>query len=213
MIVHVWERVRQAARVDRVIVATDDDRIAEAVRSAGGEAAMTPSDLPAGSDRVALVARELDVEIVINVQGDEPLVEPATIDAVIAALDEPGADVSTAMAPLDPREVGETARVKVVTDSAGRALYFSRAPIPHGGPWWVHVGLYAFRKPALLRFAAMPPGTLERAERLEQLRLLEAGLPIRVVRVASAALSVDTAEDLERVRALMRSRGALNPEP
>lgn len=203
MVVHVLERVRRARRVGRVLVATDDERIASAVRAAGGEALLTPSDLQAGSDRVALAAAGLEAEIVLNVQGDEPLVEPDTIDAVVGALDEPGADVATAMAPLDPAEIGATARVKVVTDPAGRALYFSRAPIPHGGPWWVHVGMYAFRRAALERFAALPPSALERSERLEQLRLLEDGAIIRVVAVPRPAPSVDTPEDLLRVRSIL----------
>lgn len=203
MIVHVLERVRLATRVDRVIVATDDARILAAVEAAGGEAVLTPADLPAGSDRVAAAVVGLDVDVVLNVQGDEPLVDPGTIDAVIAALDLPGADVATAMAPIDAHEAHATSRVKVVTDQEGRALYFSRAPIPHGGPYRVHVGLYAFRRPALLHFASLPPGALEQAERLEQLRLLEHGIPIRVVTVPRPSPSVDTLEDLERVRALL----------
>lgn len=207
MVVHVLERVRLAQRVDRVLVATDDLRIADAVRLAGGEAVLTPADLPAGSDRVALVAASLDVDVILNVQGDEPLVDPETLDAVVSALDTDGADVATAMAPLAEGEVHETARVKVVTDQRGLALYFSRAPIPHGGPWWVHLGMYAFRKAALARFAALPPSGLERSERLEQLRLLEHGIPVRVVAVPRSSPSVDTLEDLVRVRALLGDPG------
>lgn len=203
MIVRVLERVRLARRVDEVLVATDDQRIADAVQAAGGVAVMTPSDLPAGSDRVALVARGLDVDVIVNVQGDEPLIDPATIDAVVGALDQPGADVATAMATLSEDEAHATERVKVVTDQSGRALYFSRAAIPHGGPWWVHVGIYAFRKAALARFAALPPTALELAERLEQLRLLEHGVPIQVVTVARPGRSIDTLADLEAVRALL----------
>ncbi len=207
MIVHVLQRVQRAQRVDRVLVATDDERIAMAVRSAGGEAVLTPANLQAGSDRVALVAASLDVDVVINVQGDEPLVDPETIDAVVEALDLPDADVSTAMAPLAAAEAQETARVKVVTDTRGHALYFSRAPIPHGGPWWVHLGMYAFRKPALLRFAALTPSALELSERLEQLRLLENGIPVRVVAVSRSSPSVDTPDDLARVRAILGEPG------
>jgi len=203
MIVRVLERVCLARRVDQALVATDDLRIAEAVRAAGGVAVMTPSDLPAGTDRVALAAAELDADLVVNVQGDEPLIDPDTIDAVIAALDAPGAEVATAMAALSEGEAYATERVKVVTDLSGRALYFSRAPIPHGGPWWVHVGIYAFRKAALARFAALPPTALELTERLEQLRLLEHGIPIRVVPVARPGRSIDTPADLEAVRALL----------
>ena len=211
MIVRVLERVRLARRVDELLVATDDERIAEAVRASGGVAVMTPVDLPAGSDRVAMAAAELEVDVVVNVQGDEPLIDPATIDAVVAALDAPGADVATAMSGLDEAEAHATGRVKVVTDLDGRALYFSRAAIPHGGPWWVHVGIYAFRKAALMRFASLSPTALELAERLEQLRLLEHGVPIRVVPVARPGRSVDTPEDLEFVRALLA--GPADPRP
>ena len=203
MIVRVLERVRLARRVDELLVATDDQRIAEAVRAAGGVAVMTPEDLPAGSDRVALAAADLDVDVVVNVQGDEPLIDPTTIDAVVAALDAPGADVATAMAALSEEEAHAPGRVKVVTDLSGRALYFSRAAIPHGGPWWVHVGIYAFRKAALARFASLPPTALELAERLEQLRLLEHGVPIRVVAVGRPGRSIDTPDDLAAVRALL----------
>ena len=202
---HVLDRVRLAARVDRVLVATDDERIADAARSAGGEVVMTSPLHRSGTDRVEEAVRALpaDIDRIINVQGDEPLVDPEAIDAVIGALDEPGADVATAMAPLAATEAHEPARVKVVTDNAGRALYFSRAPIPHGGPWWLHVGLYAFRRDALRRFALTPPTPLEAIERLEQLRLLETGVPIRVVPVARPSPSVDTPEDLAALRALL----------
>lgn len=203
MVVRVVEQARQAQRVERVIVATDDPRIQEIVREHGGEAVLTPSDLHSGTDRVAWVAAQLDAEIVVNVQGDEPLIAPESIDAVLAAFDDPSVEIATAAAPLAESEAWDTSRVKVVTDHRGRALYFSRAAIPHGGPWRVHVGLYGFRRPALLRYAAMPPSPLERSERLEQLRLLENGVPIHVVEQAIAQRSVDTVEDLDHLRALL----------
>lgn len=205
MVAHVLDRVRLASRVDHVLVATDDPRIAEAVTRAGGGAVMTSDAHTSGTDRVEEAVRSLpgEFERVINVQGDEPLVDPAAIDAVIAALDEPEVGVTTAMAPLSAAEAQEPARVKVVCDRAGRALYFSRAPIPYGGPWWLHVGLYGFRRDVLTRFSRTPPTPLEGIERLEQLRLLETGVPIRVVPVARPSPSVDTPEDLARVRALL----------
>lgn len=205
MVVHVLERVRLATRVDRVLVATDDPRIAAAVRAAGGEAVLTSDQHTSGTDRVEEAVRGLDAafDVVINVQGDEPLLDPSTVDAVLAAMDDPDVPVATAMAPLSEAEAHEPARVKVVRDEAGRALYFSRAPIPHGGPWWVHVGIYAYRRATLARFAQLPSTPLERLERLEQLRLLENGVPIRVVPVPAPSLSVDTPADLARIRALL----------
>ena len=205
MVAWVVQRCLAAGRVGRVIVATDDPRIAVAARQAGAEAMLTASDHRTGSDRVAEVVQRLAMApeaALINVQGDEPLVDPDTIDAVLAALDDPQVEVATASAPLsgDP---ADPSRVKVVCDAAGRALYFSRAPIPHGGPHRVHLGLYAFRSRALLAFTGLPQGALERAERLEQLRLLEHGLSLRVVPVGRHAPSVDTPEDLHRVRGLL----------
>lgn len=197
MVVRVWERVRRAEGIDRVLVATDDDRIAAAVRARGGEAVMT-GVCASGTDRVAEAARNSGALRVVNVQGDEPFVEPTDIARVAAAVSE-GTPIATAAAPLvdgwdDP------ARVKVVCDDAGRALYFSRQPIPSGGAYRLHVGLYAFTAQALAAVAALPPGVLERAERLEQLRWLAAGYRIKVVAIPEGALSVDTPADLERAR-------------
>lgn len=205
MLAWVVDRCLAATRIDQVVVATDDPRIADAARAAGGQAMLTASTHPTGSDRVAEVVRRLGMEaeaVLVNVQGDEPLVDPDTIDAVVAALDDPAVQVATAAAPLagDP---SDPARVKVVTDLQARALYFSRAAVPHGGPYRVHLGLYAFRAAALLRFTALSRGQLERLERLEQLRLLEHGVAIHVVAVAQHRPSVDTPQDLERVRALL----------
>ncbi len=210
MVVRVVERAARARRVDRVVVATPDAAILDAVRSFGFEAVPTRADHPSGSDRVAEAAGILglpDEAVVLNVQGDEPLLDPATVDAVAGAFfADPAVRVATAAAPLDPAEAADPARVKVVVDARGDALYFSRAPIPAGGPHRLHVGVYGFRLAALRRFTALPRGRLERAERLEQLRLLEHGVPIRVVRVDAPGRSVDTPGDLERVRARFTSR-------
>lgn len=206
MIAWVVERCAQARRVGRVLVATDDARIAEAAVAAGAEAMLTDPGHRSGTDRVAEAVRRLGLPTrasVINVQGDEPLIDPDSIDAVLGALDQEGVERSTASAPLqgDP---GAPARVKVVVDSKGDALYFSRAPIPLGGPYRLHLGLYAFRVEALLDFASLPPGLLEQQERLEQLRLLEHGRRLRVVALDRHAPSVDTPEDLALVRTLIR---------
>lgn len=224
MIERVYERARAATRVDRVLVATDDERIAATVRGFGGEAVLTSPAHATGTDRLAEVARGIEAEIVVNVQGDEPMLDPAGIDAVAQALlDDPGLEMSTLSLPL--RSVDEmlaASVVKVVTDARGDALYFSRSPIPHvrlaavsdaraaaeaavaRGLARKHVGLYAYRRKALLRFAALPPSPLEQAEGLEQLRALAHGMRIRVVPLdGESGVAVDTPEDLERVRALL----------
>jgi 3-deoxy-manno-octulosonate cytidylyltransferase (CMP-KDO synthetase) len=224
MIERVYERARAARRPDRVVVATDDERIASAVRGFGGEAILTSPCHPTGTDRLAEAARAIEAEIVVNVQGDEPLLDPAGIDAAAdALLADETLEVATLSLPL--RSVDEmlaASVVKVVTDVRGDALYFSRAPIPHlrlgtssdaraaaaqavaCGVARKHVGLYAYRRDALLRFASLPPSPLEQAEGLEQLRALENGMRIRVVPMAGdGGIAVDTPEDLERVRALL----------
>jgi 3-deoxy-manno-octulosonate cytidylyltransferase (CMP-KDO synthetase) len=229
MIQHVHERVRRARRPDRVLVATDDERIASAVRGFGGEVAMTSRDHATGTDRLAEVARGDDAEILVNVQGDEPLLDPEGIDAAVDELfRDPGLDMATLSLPLrDVEEMLSPSIVKVVCDARGEALYFSRSPIPlvrqaspadaraaaeaavARGLARKHVGLYVYRRAALLRFASLPRSPLEEAEGLEQLRALENGMRIRVVeREGAAAPAVDTAEDLERVRALMAAEAA-----
>ena len=224
LVQRVWERARAARRPGRVVVATDDERIASVVRGFGGEAVMTSSRHPTGTDRLAEAARDLDAQIVVNVQGDEPLLNPAGVDAAVEALCGDGeADISTLSLPLvSAAEMLAPSVVKVVTDARGLALYFSRAPIPHvrrdpsADPLASaeeavvrrlarkHVGLYAYRRTALLRFASLPPSPLEEAEGLEQLRALHHGFRIRVVPIeGDAGIAVDTPEDLERVRALL----------
>jgi 3-deoxy-manno-octulosonate cytidylyltransferase (CMP-KDO synthetase) len=224
MIERVYERAREATSVDRVLVATDDARIARAVRSFGGEAMMTSPLHATGTDRLAEAAGGLEADVVVNVQGDEPMLDPAGIDAAARALlDDPTLPIATLS--LRIRSVDEMllpSVVKVVADARGDALYFSRSPIPHlrlgassdlraaaeaavaRGLAHKHVGLYAYRREALLRFASLPPSPLEEAEGLEQLRALHHGMRIRVVPVeGEGGVAVDTPEDLERVRALL----------
>ncbi len=222
LIERVYERARAASRPERVVVATDDERIASAVRAFGGEVVLTSPAHESGTDRIAEAVRGLPAELVVNVQGDEPLLDPAGIDASVEALlADPTLPMATVSLPLRSlEEMLAPSVVKVVSDAAGEALYFSRAPVPlvrlgasadlrasaaeavARGLARRHVGLYAYRREALLRFASLPPAPLELAEGLEQLRALHHGLRIRVVPLdGEAATAVDTAEDLERVRA------------
>jgi 3-deoxy-manno-octulosonate cytidylyltransferase (CMP-KDO synthetase) len=207
MIEHVYRRAASASRIDGVIVATDDARIAEAVRGFGGAAWMTRSGHATGTDRLAEVAAELPCRLIVNVQGDEPLIDPAAIDAAIEPmLADASLDMSTiARPPADPSEFANPNVVKVVTTRSGRALYFSRAPIPG----LVHLGLYVYRREVLLRLASLPRTPLEQAERLEQLRALEHGIAVFVAQTTHVSTGVDTPEDLERVRQhlLATSRG------
>jgi 3-deoxy-manno-octulosonate cytidylyltransferase (CMP-KDO synthetase) len=218
---HVVRRSSRARLISRVIVATDDERIAETVAEHGGEAFMTSSTHASGTDRVAEVAAQLDADVVVNVQGDEPLVEPSTIDAAIAPLfEDVQIQICTTSEPITTVEdVLSPSVVKVVADSRGFALYFSRSPIPYlrlageltleaslrAEPGLLsiyrkHSGLYAYRAGFLRRFARMEPSPLERLEALEQLRAIENGFGIRVVGVEHRSISVDTLQDYERVR-------------
>lgn len=208
-----WEAARRSSTLSRVIVATDDDRIAAAVRAFGGEVAMTRADHPSGTDRLAEVAQGLDADIIVNIQSDEPFLKPETVDAVVGAftLATPSLMMSTAcVTTADSREALDPNVVKVVVSATGNALYFSRLPIPclrdaDKGPvtYRLHLGLYAYRRDFLLEFAKWPPTPLERAESLEQLRALEYGATIRVVDVPERALGVDTPADLERAKRMM----------
>ncbi|HWP35323.1 MAG TPA: 3-deoxy-manno-octulosonate cytidylyltransferase [Thermodesulfobacteriota bacterium] len=225
MIQWVYERARRARLVDDVLVATDDERIAEAVGRFGGRAVRTQAAHPSGTDRIAEVVRGLGAaapDVIVNVQGDQPLLEPSAIDRAVAPLlEDPAVEMATLATPLaDPRDVADPNRVKVVTDLAGFALYFSRAPVPYrrdghaagsgeGGPRAVkHIGLYVYRRPTLLRLASLAPTPLERAESLEQLRALEHGIRIKVVMVEADCPEVDTPEDLARVEAAVAAGGA-----
>jgi len=209
----VWETAKAAKRVTRVVVATDSDKIARAVRGFGGEVVMTSPRCPSGTDRVAQVARTSRAGIIVNVQGDEPLLLPGTIDKVVEVLQQDSSAVmSTAVRkPDNKREWKDPNAVKAVLDRANYALYFSRAPIPSAArstgtpvaPNWIHIGLYAFRRAFLFRFAALPPSTLEQAERLEQLRVLEHGCSIKVAVVAQKTCAVDRPEDVRKVERIL----------
>ena len=202
MIEHVFRRTTAARLVHAAVVATDDERIARAVESFGGAAIMTRADHVSGTDRIAEAVAQLPCRLVVNVQGDEPLIEPETIDAAIAPmLADAALEMSTLCRPLaGDHERDARSVVKVVTDLAGRALYFSRTPMPGSA---AHIGLYVYRRDVLLRLAALPPAPLETLESLEQLRALSHGIGIRVVPTAHGSAGVDTPADLERVRQLL----------
>lgn len=213
MIVHVWRRAMEAG-IGAVVVATDSEAIADAVTRAGGRVQMTRADHPSGSDRIAEALEALDPEgqhdVVVNVQGDLPTIAPATIRAALGPMRDAQIDLATLVAEIT-REEERTASqvVKMVgTETAPgqfRCLYFTRATAPWGeGPLWHHIGLYAWRRAALKRFVALPPSPLERREKLEQLRALEAGMRIAAVAVDAVPLGVDTPEDLDRAREMMR---------
>jgi 3-deoxy-manno-octulosonate cytidylyltransferase (CMP-KDO synthetase) len=215
MIVHVLRRA-EAAAVGPVVVATDSPEIEAAVRKAGGRAVMTRSDHASGSDRSFEALGKVDPDgkasIVVNVQGDLPTLEPSTIGAAVALLADPAVDIGTPAAEIvRPEERDSTAVVKVVGSPVARlrlrALYFTRATAPYGeGPLYHHIGLYAFRRAALERFVKLPQATLEKREKLEQLRALEAGMRIDVAIVSAAPLGIDTPEDLAHARAMLSGR-------
>ncbi len=205
---HVWERARQARVFDRIIVATDDARIARAVRAFGGEAAMTDPRLSSGTDRVAAVARRLRHPLVMNLQGDEPFISPRALAALVRAMrHEPSCVMGTLARRTPWSQISrDPAAVKVAVAEGGVALYFSRSPIPYWrdkagrGELLQHLGVYLYRRPFLLKFSSWRPTPLERAERLEQLRAMEHGIAPKVVVFSTPALSVDTPEDLRRAR-------------
>ncbi len=215
MVQWVYERTCLAGSVGRVIVATDDERIAAVVHGFGGEVQMTRSDHPTGTDRLAEVAARIETDLVVNVQGDEPLIEPRMIEQAVAPLKKNrGIPMGTLKCPIGSLEEYRNPNVvKVVTDRLGFALYFSRAPIPHPRDFsvelegnlsllgaWKHVGLYVYRKDFLLTFPKLPATPLENLEKLEQLRALEHGFRIRVAETILNSQGVDTPEDLEKVR-------------
>jgi len=205
MIEHVYRRAAAAPLISQVIIATDDLRIARHAAEFGGTVRLTKATHETGTDRIAEVVATLDCDVVVNVQGDEPLIDPAMISAVVAPLrDDATVLMTTARRALtDPEDLLNPHVVKVVADGRGDALYFSRSAIPNGaGAAFVHVGLYAFRRDFLLRFAALPQTPLELAESLEQLRALEHGYRIRTVVTEHHSIGVDTPDDLERARRL-----------
>ncbi len=201
MVLHVWEAARSAKRLARVVVATDDERIAACVRAAGGEARMTSPEARSGTDRVAEVARILPADAYVNLQGDEPLMPGENVDrAVETLLAGSGRAIATLAIPAPKEAAADPNTVKVAVARDGRALYFSRSAIPffRGGEpaYRKHLGIYAYRADALAEIAALPPSPLERAESLEQLRWLEAGYTIWVGEAAGDSIGVDTPEDL-----------------
>lgn len=216
MIVRVWRQARQARIADRVIVATDDERILHAMGEAGGEVVMTSSSHQSGTDRLAEVAERITADIYLNVQGDQPFIAPADLEALAAPMiADPELAMATLATPItSAEEWANPNKVKVVCDARGDALYFSRSPIPFardsGGvpPNALrHIGVYGYRHSFLLKFAALKPGVLEQIERLEQLRALECGYRIRVVASAAPSLEVDTPEDLVRANEAARTSG------
>jgi 3-deoxy-manno-octulosonate cytidylyltransferase (CMP-KDO synthetase) len=212
MLQWVYEGASRATRLDRLVVATDDERILQAARGFGAEACLTSPDHTSGTERVAEAAARYDLPIVINIQGDEPLLKGEAIDALVEALQ----DVSVPMATLARREtdlarIADSNVVKLVRDSGGSALYFSRSPLPHGAQdfFWEHIGIYGYQKDFLLNFGDLPASGLERTEKLEQLRALEHGFRILVLETPHSSLSVDTPEDI--IKAEERLRDGTKP--
>jgi len=211
MLQHVWERASQARYLSSLVIATDDERIRLAAEDFRARVVMTRSDHASGTDRVAEAASASNAEIVVNIQGDEPMLDPAAIDAaVLGLLEHDDVPMGTLKKRIEnATEIADPNVVKVVTDHAGNALYFSRLPIPYvrgveapQAGYFKHLGLYAYRRDFLLGYSDLPVGPLERAERLEQLRALENGFKIRVIETESESLGVDTPEDWRRVSAL-----------
>lgn len=214
MVQHVYERAKRAQTIHRVLVATDDQRIFDAVQAFGGEARMTRSDHRTGTERIAEVAAHAPGDVFVNVQGDEPLIDPVSIDTAVAALlEEPPAQIATLATPIrHVPDIMDPNIVKTVVDFDSHALYFSRAPIPWVRDtqqkihvkYWKHLGLYVFQRDALLEYPTLPQGELEKIEQLEQLRWLENGWRIRVAEVEHDAVSVDVPEDVTRVEKLLQ---------
>jgi 3-deoxy-manno-octulosonate cytidylyltransferase (CMP-KDO synthetase) len=215
LVLHAYERALEASLVSEALIATDDEKVVEALSPFGATVMMTRKDHPSGTDRLAEVAGKVSADILVNVQGDEPLIDPHTIDATIQPLlDHSDVAMATARRRITRTEqINDPNAVKVVCDRNGRALYFSRARIPFirdtadsaaaAECYWEHVGLYVYRREFVLEYARMPQTPLEKLEKLEQLRVLENGLPIAVVDTEYESIGVDTPEDLERVRRLL----------
>lgn len=221
LIQRVYENARKARKLDRVVVVTDDRRIYSVVADFGGEVAMTPEELPSGTDRCAFVARQYDYPIVANIQGDEPFLPPGVIDEAISVLENEPETVmaTTARRGITPAELNNPNVVKVLIDRRGRALYFSRQNIPFirdpqeqpaQHPALVHAGLYIYRREFLLQFTTLPVTILEQLEKLEQLRVLEHGFGIRVVVTDQTTLGIDTWEDLQQAQAIIEDYEANN---
>lgn len=213
LIQRVWDVVVRVHGLYEIIVATDDERIAQVVRNFGGRAMMTSPDCQSGSDRVREVAQTVDADVYVNVQGDEPLLEPLAIEKLLDVFtQDEDVLVATLCSPISREEAQSPNQVKVVRDHAGNALYFSRVPLPfvreanETAEYLGHIGIYAYRREALCAFTSLPVSALEKAEKLEQLRFLQASIPIRVLEVPRMGVGVDTQEDLESVRTVIRER-------
>ena len=214
---HVYERAACARYLTEVVIATDDDRVRDAARAFGAHVRMTRADHVSGTDRAAEAASADSASLVVNIQGDEPLIDPEAIDAaVLGLLEAPDVPMGTLKKRIEePAEISNPNAVKVVTDRSGNAIYFSRSPIPYvredgePAPHYRHIGLYVYRREFLLGYPELPMGPLERAERLEQLRALENGFRIRVVETAYDSVGIDTPGDLERVSRMFDHAGAL----
>lgn len=210
LIGRVYSAVKASPLLDDVIVATDSDEIMAVCRQHGWKAHLTSASLRSGTERVHEIAQTVGADIYLNVQGDEPLTRSEHIAGLIEVMRDPAVQVGTLMTPAAPVDIDNPGAVKVVTDSSGRALYFSRATIPHDRDgvrpnYFKHLGFYAYRKAALDRFVSLPESSLERSERLEQLRFLENGIPIQVARTPHDTVGVDTEEDLRRVEDILES--------
>lgn len=214
MINRVWEAVAASALFKQVIVATDSEEILNAVIVAGGMARMTRADHPSGSDRVAEVARDLDADVIVNVQGDEPFIDTNALRDLLSCFRDGGVEMASLMTPCrDAAQFRDPNIVKVVVDSRSNALYFSRSPIPYNrdgqnGPKPMrHIGVYAWRKEVLLRFVDLDPSLLELTEKLEQLRALENGIPIRMVKTRYQGVGIDTPQDLIQAEKILKHNG------
>jgi 3-deoxy-manno-octulosonate cytidylyltransferase (CMP-KDO synthetase) len=209
MLAWVFEAAIACPQLDRVVIATDSDEVAELCRRNHWPVQLTSADLPSGTDRIHAVAQQIPADIYVNIQGDEPLLKPEHLTALLRPFTQPHVEVSTLKVLCTPENIANPNAVKVVTAADGRALYFSRATIPYDRDashpdYWKHIGLYAYRRDALHRFAALPPSPLERTERLEQLRLLENGFNLYVAATEHDTIGVDTEEDLHRVEAFLQ---------
>lgn len=212
MLAHVYQAARACRDVDDVIVATDSQEILNVCIHHGWEAQMTSTAHASGTDRVHEVAGRLNADVYVNIQGDEPLMRPEHLSVLLGLMKNSDVQVGTVKTPCSAEDIPNPNAVKVVTDLEGRALYFSRATIPHDrdgtgqARYYKHLGLYAYRRAALDRFCALPQSALERNERLEQLRFLENGIPIHVAETPYDSIGVDTEEDLRRVEQIIRNR-------
>jgi 3-deoxy-manno-octulosonate cytidylyltransferase (CMP-KDO synthetase) len=217
MLAWVYRAALACPHLDEVIVATDSTEVQQLCYQRGWRCLLTSPDLPSGTDRLCAVSRVVDADIYVNIQGDEPLLLPDHITAILALFTSPEVDVTTPKVRCTPEDIANPNAVKVVTAIDGRALYFSRATIPFdrdgqgNATYWKHLGLYAYRRAALERFAALAPSELELSERLEQLRLLENGISIYVAETAHDTIGVDTEDDLQRVEAILLKRSDAKP--